>query len=167
MNNAREEYSPQKLPHYTTPEKIQHSPGVEPPLNSRTQTPIAISRSMTHGEIIQEYKRTFFANLKIYHPLISALTTKFTNAEFNKHLSLPKRVCYVLSLSWILHTLTFPSLSKIWARNLQTHHYARTPVLLLFCSFATRRILLTTLAAVFHCSSQLSQPLLQPFWYFS
>jgi hypothetical protein len=36
MNNAREEYSPQKLPHYTTPEKIQHSPGVEPPLNSRT-----------------------------------------------------------------------------------------------------------------------------------
>lgn len=62
---------------------------------------------MTRGEIIQEYKRTLLANLKIYHPVISSITTKFTNAELNKHLSLPKRVCYVLFLSWILHTLTF------------------------------------------------------------
>ena len=47
------------------------------------------------------------ANLKIYHPLITILTTKFTNAQLSEHLSLPKRVCYVLCLSWLLHTLTF------------------------------------------------------------
>ena len=91
------------MPRYSTPDKF-HS--VDPPANSRSPTPIAISRNMTGQEIINEYKSTLVKNMKVYHPVVNALATKCTTEALNKHLNLPKVVSLTLTLSWVLLTLT-------------------------------------------------------------
>lgn len=68
--------------------------------------PISVNRSMTRMEISQEYKKTIFTNITVYHPVMSIIPARFSWYCLKNTLRLPYAINGSLTLAWLLISLT-------------------------------------------------------------